>query len=131
MAQKDEIEIGKVRLKQNKVFRPSGFWSPSTQQFLTFLKEHQFYSAPMPYGFDENGCEVVSFVEGQVYNYPLVGEIASQQALVSAAKLLRDYHELSANFVKSYPVKEMPGCYQLKNPVRLSAMVILRPIMWL
>ena len=84
-----------------KVFRPCGGWSEAVHQLLTHLERVGFNSAPKSFGFDEQGREVLSYVDGEVYNYPLTGHVASDGALISAAKLLRDYHDATAAFIAS------------------------------
>lgn len=36
---------------------------------------------------------MLSYLEGEVYNYPLVGAVATMEALSSAGHLLRQYNE--------------------------------------
>lgn len=90
-----------VHRLEDKVYRPSGYWSYSVHQLLMHLKKEKFDSAPRALGFDTEGNEILSYVTGDVYNYPLVGAIASTEALCSAAELLRDYHDATASFVQS------------------------------
>ena len=54
---------------------------------------------PEVVGFDELGNELLTFIPGEVGNYPLSGSIRSERALVSAAKLLRQLHDCSVNFI--------------------------------
>ncbi len=109
---------GLVFRAENKVYRPSGFWSVSVHQLLSHLDNVGFENAPKSYGFEDsgfedssfeennfenkradtnslhdNGCEnrgneILSYVQGEVYNYPLRGNIATTEALVSAGKFI-------------------------------------------
>ncbi len=56
---------------------------------------------PEPLGTDSQGREIISYIKGDVCNYPLSGAAVSETALVSAAKLLRDYHDASQSFLTS------------------------------
>jgi len=91
--------IGEIFYKTGRVYRPKGFWSESVHRFLSHLVREKFHAAPNAFGFNEDGNEVLSYIPGDVYNYPLAGAIASDEALVSAAMLLRKYHAASVSFV--------------------------------
>lgn len=81
------------------VHRPVGRWTKQVHTFLQYLRAQGFMSAPLPIGFDEYGREIVSFVPGKTSDYPLTPNAASTNALISAAKLLRRYHDTSQNFL--------------------------------
>lgn len=84
----------------NAVHRPTGFWSKSVHELLNHLKEEGFDSAPEPLGFDEDGNEIVTFLSGDVSNYPLTKAASSSEALTTAAELLRAYHDATVSFIK-------------------------------
>jgi len=96
----------KIHISADRVYRPCGFWSEPVHALLTHLRNEQFYSAPQSFGFDDNGNETLSYVAGDVYNYPLAGAIVSNEALSSAATLLRRYHDATISFVNS------PVCHE-------------------
>ncbi|WAB85148.1 phosphotransferase [Microcella daejeonensis] len=50
------------------------------------------------HGFDGQGREVLDFLPGEVGNYPLSSAIRSERALVSAARLVRRFHDATAPF---------------------------------
>lgn len=64
---------------------------------LRHLAEAGFDGAPRVLGIDEKGREVLDFVEGEVGHYPLSEPVRSQTALVSAGRLLRRYHDATAD----------------------------------
>lgn len=78
------------------VHRPTGTWSENVHLLLRELRHHGFTSAPTFLRFDEEGREVLTFIPGVVGNDPLPEAFRSKQALVSAAKMLRAYHDASA-----------------------------------
>jgi Phosphotransferase enzyme family len=92
--------------------RRAGPWSPRVHEFLGFLKQSGFRSAPEAVGFDEHQNELLTFIPGEVGNYPLSDSIRSERALVSAAKLLRHFHDCSVDFIPNrmtewmFPVRE-------------------------
>ncbi len=90
---------GQVFRSEDKVIRPSGFWSDSIHGLLEHIEGAGFHGAPKSFGFDDNGNEILSYVSGDVYNYPLKDNIASNEALISAGKLLRKYHDATVSFI--------------------------------
>ncbi|MBK7894064.1 MAG: aminoglycoside phosphotransferase family protein [Candidatus Promineifilaceae bacterium] len=89
-------KIGRIA---NTVHRPAGPWTQSVHALLRQVRAAGFTAVPHPLGFDEAGNEIVTFLAGDVCNYPLSAAAASQEALVSAAQLLRAYHEASRTFL--------------------------------
>ncbi|CZF81884.1 Homoserine kinase [Grimontia celer] len=85
---------------RNQVIRPANKTTQTIHGLLNHLHLQGFHQCPIPIALDHER-ETVSFVEGQVYNYPLQGNIASKQTLKSAAKLLRQMHDASASYVDS------------------------------
>ena len=90
---------GKIILDQSGMIkRPRKEWTPTTQRFLKFISDKDCIIVPKPMGYDASH-ECVSFVEGNVYNYPLPTEIQSNSLLKSCARLLKTYHKLSSGFL--------------------------------
>ncbi len=90
---------GKILRSGGKVHRPAGAWTPHVHALLRHVRKQGFWGAPEPFGFDAEGNEVVSFIAGDVCNYPLSESAKSTNALVSSAKLLRAYHDATVPFV--------------------------------
>lgn len=107
---------GLIHRSDDKVYRPSGFWSKSIHKLLLHLKNEKFDSAPKSFGFDSRGNEIVSYVSGDVYNYPLVGAILSTEALCSAALLLRKYHDVTVSFVQSKNCNDLAWLLTAREP---------------
>ncbi|MEE4194746.1 MAG: aminoglycoside phosphotransferase family protein [Anaerolineae bacterium] len=91
---------GKITRVEGKVHRPAGAWTPHVHALLRHVRTQGFTGVPEPFGFDADGNEVVSYIAGEVSNYPLSPNARSVNALVSSAKLLRAYHEATVSFVK-------------------------------
>jgi Ser/Thr protein kinase RdoA (MazF antagonist) len=83
------------------VHRPSGAWSRQVHHLLRHIRENGFTGAPEPLGFDEQDREIVSYIPGEVSNYPLSAAAASHEALTSAAALLRRYHDATSGFLEA------------------------------
>lgn len=105
--------------KANKIFRPSGEWSPAVHILLNHLESVGFLAAPKSFGFDGRGNEVLSFVPGETANFPLEGAVASSQALTSAAQLLRSYHDASARLVNAMDVTTLHWMLNVVEPVEV------------
>ncbi|WP_087019746.1 aminoglycoside phosphotransferase family protein [Thaumasiovibrio subtropicus] len=98
----EELQGGRattVMRLDDKVIRPAGDGSGAIHRLLNFLHLEGFQHAPMAFGYDAQGNELLSYVVGDVYDYPLTGAVASHEALTSAATLLRKYHDMTALFL--------------------------------
>lgn len=92
----DVVKIG------NTVRRTTNVWTQSVHALLKALRQNGFTAVPEVYGYDEKGREILSYIDGDVYNYPLPMVARSSQALISAARLLRQYHDATVDFAKNY-----------------------------
>lgn len=97
----------KVFRMTDRVIRPSGAWTPHVHDFLNFLIERGFMFAPRPFGFNEKGEEILSYVQGEVYNDPLPEFMLQDNMLKSSAKLLRSYHDVSGMYIEKLTHKEV------------------------
>lgn len=98
---------GKIIKENNNVVRPSNLWTTYVHTFLKFMHENEFDNIPIPYGVNEEGMELVSFVEGMVYNDNLPDTILSDDVLIEVAKLLRRYHDIGEKYVHQLTGKEV------------------------
>ncbi|TMR22969.1 aminoglycoside phosphotransferase family protein [Nonomuraea zeae] len=65
---------------------------------LGHLAARGFGGAPRSHGIDGEGREILDFVPGQAADYPLPDWARSDEALTAAGRLLRDYHDATADF---------------------------------
>ncbi len=97
------MHIDSIQVSDDNVTRPLSRWSSTVHEFLSYLKQNGFDAAPVCLDtfVDEfgQGREVMSKVAGDTYDYPLRGAIASNEALISCAKLQRHFHQVSAQYV--------------------------------
>jgi hypothetical protein len=75
------------------VRRPVRPWTATVRGLLDHLEKIGFVAAPRWLGIDERDREILSYLPGEVGNYPLSADVRSEAALVSAARLLRAYHD--------------------------------------
>jgi hypothetical protein len=82
----------------NTVLRQTGAWSPFVHALLKHLQAHGFEQAPILIEATANS-ERLSFIAGEVGNYPLKPDMLSDEILIEAAKLLRRYHDITQDFI--------------------------------
>ncbi|MGQ4488759.1 aminoglycoside phosphotransferase family protein [Streptomyces sp. SAS_281] len=82
------------------VRRPAQPWTPTIHALLQHLEEVGFRYAPRPLGFDAEGREVLTYIDGDAG--PLSwGKVVADDGLRAFARLLRDYHDACADFSPS------------------------------
>jgi Ser/Thr protein kinase RdoA (MazF antagonist) len=96
----------------DRVVRPQGPHSPTVHAFLRHLEDAGFDGAPRLLGVDDEGREVLSYIEGEVLGDPawrpgMPGpwpEYArSEAALTAAGELLGRFHRAAATFRPDAP----------------------------
>src|SRR5919199_700723 len=80
------------------VRRPVGAGSQGVHALLRHLEDVGFDGAPRYLGEDEQGREVLTYIEGQVPVAPYPGWALTDEALTGVADLLRRYHSAVASF---------------------------------
>jgi hypothetical protein len=105
--------------KEDKVLRPAGPWSPAVHTLLNHLERVGFSAAPKSFGFDDNDNEILSFVPGETTNFPLDGAIVGSHALISAAELLRAYHDASSSLIEAADVTTMRWMLPTIEPIEV------------
>lgn len=108
---------GKIYKESERVIRPANEWTPDVHSFLRYLYENNFKNIPIPCKITEDGKEVVSFVAGDVYNYPLPELLLRDETLVSVAKMLRRYHDVGEQYIQKLTGREkwmLPAVYPIE-----------------
>lgn len=84
----------------NTVRRQGGAWTPTIHALLKHLEKVGFEGAPRALGFDEQGREVLSFIEGEVTSGGRTPHayMWSSGTLTATAKLLKRVHEATSTF---------------------------------
>jgi aminoglycoside phosphotransferase (APT) family kinase protein len=90
----DGVTQGIVRIGDT-VRRPVRPFTATIQAYLAHLHEVGFTGAPVPLGIDDQGLEVLSYVEGYVPREPLPPETAGEEVLTELARLVRRLHDAS------------------------------------
>lgn len=96
---------GSIKRAGRKVHRPAHPWTPTVHRFLRSLRENGCTSASIPYEINDQE-EVVSYLDGDVYNEELPPHIQSDETLLSVAQLVKEYHEASIPFLDTLNGRE-------------------------
>lgn len=80
------------------VLRQTGAWSPFVHALLRHLTAHGFTESPILLEATPTH-ERLTFIEGDVGNYPLKPLMQTDNIVIEAAQLLRRFHDLTADFV--------------------------------
>jgi len=80
------------------VHRSVGPWTPAVHAVLRHLEAADFDAAPRVLGFDDRGREVLTYIEGTVYEEPWAPQLREDAGLIALTRLLRRYHDAAADF---------------------------------
>ena len=80
------------------VRRQAGPWTPTIHALLRYIRRNGFPLAPDPIGFDAQGREIVSYLDGDAGHYPLPEWAWQDRLLTEIAALLRRYHDSTVGF---------------------------------
>lgn len=94
-----EARMERITRAEDRVHRPAGPWTRTVHRLLAHLHEHGFVEAPEPIAVGDT-LETVSFIPGVAGEYPWTDDVASEAALVTCARLLRNYHDAAAAFAQ-------------------------------
>ena len=89
------------------VRRRAEWWTPAVHDLLRHLEQVGFDAAPRPLGYDDQGREVLTYLEGESGRdtWPL---IVPDEGLAAFAHLLRRYHDAVASY---HPPPETDWAY--------------------
>lgn len=80
------------------VRRPTGPWTPGVHALLRHLAARDFRAAPRVHGIDEQGREILSYIQGVVVWPEAPDLVASTDALFEIGALIRELHAAVAGF---------------------------------
>jgi len=93
------------------VRRSAGPWTPTIHALLRHVRDRGFDLAPEPFGFDDHGREVVSFIPGVTVGWTLPWPplIRQEDLLIQVAEALARYHRAVVDFRPVGPVPWQSG----------------------
>lgn len=89
--------VNAVRRIGDTVVRPVGLHSTAVHALLEHVRSNGFRGCPEVLDADD-AAETLSYLHGETCNYPVIESFRSDRALVSAARLLRSYHDATLGF---------------------------------
>ncbi len=78
------------------VRRPTGAWTPAVHELLAYLNAEGLRGVPALHGMDEEGREILEYVEGR--GVPIDREVVLDSVLEEAVAWLRDFHDIVEGF---------------------------------
>nr|AFD20757.1 Aminoglycoside phosphotransferase [Streptomyces rimofaciens] len=87
-----------VRRVGDTVRRPRGRWTANVHALLRHLADAGFLRAPRALGVDEDGSEILSFLDGEVAMRPWPAALRERSGVVELAVWLREYHDVVRDF---------------------------------
>ncbi len=89
----DVIRVG------DTVRRVPGPWTPAVHSLLRHLERVGFDGAPRALGYDDDGREVLTFIEGATAHRPWPAALLVDDGLIKLGKFARAFHDAAASFV--------------------------------
>src|SRR5215472_5534680 len=80
------------------VRRPTGSWTPGVHALLSHLEQAGFSGAPCIHGVDEEGREILDYIDGEVVHPHHRHLLESDQALAQVAATIRRFHDAVSGF---------------------------------
>lgn len=90
--------VGQTTRRGNRVYRTAGPWTPGVQRLMAHLRSAGLAWVPEPFGHDDAGREMVSFIPGTVPGYPMPDFVWEEQTLIDAGRMLRAMHDATAGY---------------------------------
>ena len=109
----------KVVIRDGRVYRRAGPYTEQIHHYLKFLCSQNFQGIPIPLDFDNYGTEILSFIEGDTIDSPNSEEQLSSEHIISSAKLLRAYHDISEKYVEETNITETKWMFAQREPVEV------------
>jgi hypothetical protein len=106
--------VGGATRMGRTVRRPTGPWTPAVHELLGYLHDNGLRGIPAVHGIDEEGREVLEYVEGR--GVPVDREVVLDNVLEEAVTWLRDFHDLVEGFRP-----EGPRSWRAAGDVELAA----------
>jgi Ser/Thr protein kinase RdoA (MazF antagonist) len=108
-----EVELtggnsGAVFKVNETVRRTTGAWTPAVHLLLHTLRSAGIHNVPEPLGIDDVGREILTFLPGEVANYPLPDWLWAPSVIEDVGRLLRRIHDASAPVLGTSRAWQLP-----------------------
>jgi hypothetical protein len=103
--------VSVVKRVGQTVRRSAGPWTPAVHSWLRHLENIGFEGAPRALGVDQQGREMLTFLEGDVFPNPPPQFVWHDDVLASIARLTRRLHDAASTFrpPRDAAWRRMPG----------------------
>ena len=95
------------------VRKQAGQWTPTIHALLRFLRDTGFDLAPEPLGFDDQGREMLTWLDGRAAMRPWPEALLRDEGVVVLAQALRRYHDVVQAFDPGEEACWRVGCRTL------------------
>lgn len=99
----------------NTVRRPVAPWTPAVHALLRHLESVGFPASPRVLGFDQDGREVLTYLEGES-GAAGWAKVVTDDGLRAVARLLRDYHQAVAGWQRDPDLLWASGIHEPGDP---------------
>jgi len=96
------------------VRRQAGAWTPTIHALLRYLHHHGFQYSPLPQGIDEQGREILNYIDGEAAVRPWPPVVLESSGIEQAAVMLRKYHDIVEGFAPGPDTEWRIGKCELK-----------------
>lgn len=93
--------VNEVRRVGDDMIRPKHPWMANAHGLLRHLADAGLSTVPRVRELREH-TERLSFIPGHVSHYPLSRKVTPESVLVSAARMLRQYHDATVDYVTEH-----------------------------
>ncbi|WP_061960476.1 phosphotransferase [Demequina flava] len=101
--------VNEVERIGDTVHRTAGPWTPTIHAFLTHVRDSGMTFVPAPLGFDSQGREVLTWIDGNVGGWPVPQWVWTEKTRVQVGQMLRFLHDASVDFDPDSPHWRSPS----------------------
>lgn len=94
----DGGNVNTVLRSGDTVRRTAGPWTPSVHALLAWVRERGVTCVPEPLGIDDEGREVLSWMPGEVVDWPIPDWLWTAHVRAQAGSMLRAVHDATVGF---------------------------------
>ena len=87
-----------VTQRGGEVLRQGGAWTPTVHRLLRHVRQRGVGWVPQPQRVEPDGREALTYIAGEVPQYPMPGYVWAEGTLIDAASRLRRFHDASVGF---------------------------------
>ena len=90
--------VNEVTRVGDTVRRTAGAWTPAVHALLTHLHKHGFRYSPIPLGVDDQGREILTYLDGVAATRPWPAVVRSDDGIGQMAAMVAELHAATSSF---------------------------------